>query len=94
MKSRHFVYEMAVLAIVCVIGIFLFPASVGPYPAVHGPVSALQAMRAAMKLRWFMALAFNISCFSYQFSYRPSRPVLGLRQSLYESARRNLILCC
>lgn len=43
--------ELAVLAVVCVLTIFLFPAMQGPYSAVHGPVSALQAARAAARLR-------------------------------------------
>jgi hypothetical protein len=41
----------APLALVCVLGIFLFPAMQGPYSVVHGPVSALLAMRAAAKVR-------------------------------------------
>ncbi len=43
--------ELAVLAVLCVLTIFLFPAMQGPYSAVHGPVSALQAARAAARLR-------------------------------------------
>lgn len=43
--------ELALLALVCVLTIFLFPAMQGPYSAVHGPVSALQAARAAARLR-------------------------------------------
>lgn len=43
--------ELAVLAVVCVLTIFLFPAGQGPYSAVHGPASALQAARAAARLR-------------------------------------------
>lgn len=43
--------ELAVLAVLCVLTIFLFPAMQGPYSAVHGPVTALQAARAAARLR-------------------------------------------
>ena len=43
--------QLAVVAVVCVLTIFLFPTMQGPYSAVHGPVSALQATRAAARLR-------------------------------------------
>src|ERR1700744_6102615 len=43
--------ELALLALVCVVTIFLFPSIQGPYPVVHGPVSALSASRAAARLR-------------------------------------------
>jgi hypothetical protein len=57
MKSRLFGNELTLITILCVVGIFLFPASAGPYSAIHGPVTALQAVRAAMKIRWNIALA-------------------------------------
>jgi len=44
-------YELAMLAVVCVLTIFLFPATQGPYSVVNGPVTALQAARAAIRLR-------------------------------------------
>jgi hypothetical protein len=43
--------ELAVLTVLCVLTIFLFPAVQGPYSAVHGPVTALQAVRAVARLR-------------------------------------------
>jgi len=55
--TRHFGHELAIVAIVCVLGIFLFPAAAGSYSAVHGPVTALQAMRRSIRLRWAMAVA-------------------------------------
>lgn len=41
----------AILAVVCVLSVFFFPAMQGPYPVVHGPVTALLAVRAAGRLR-------------------------------------------
>jgi len=41
----------AVVALVCVLSIFFFPAMQGPYSVVHGPVTALLAVRAAARLR-------------------------------------------
>ena len=43
--------ELAVLAVLCTLTIFFFPAMHGPYSAIHGPVTALQAARAAARLR-------------------------------------------
>ena len=42
---------LAVLAAVCVLATFFFPGMEGPYPAVHGPVTALLSLRAATRLR-------------------------------------------
>ena len=42
--------ELAVVAVLCVLTIFLFPSTQGPYPVVHGPVTALLAARAAARL--------------------------------------------
>lgn len=43
--------ELAVLAVLGVLTIFLFPAMQGPYSVVHGPATALQAARAAASLQ-------------------------------------------
>lgn len=43
--------ELAVLGVLGVLTIFLFPAMQGPYSAVNGPVTALQAARAAASLQ-------------------------------------------
>jgi hypothetical protein len=42
---------LAVFAVVCVLATFFFPGIEGPYPAVHGPVTALLSIRAAARLR-------------------------------------------
>ncbi|MGA7079241.1 MAG: hypothetical protein ACLPZJ_06365 [Terriglobales bacterium] len=39
------------MAVLCVLTIFLFPAMQGPYSVVNGPVTALQAIRAAGRMR-------------------------------------------
>lgn len=43
--------ELAVLTVLCVLMIFFFPVMQGPYSVVHGPATALQAARAAARLR-------------------------------------------
>ena len=57
MFPRHLGYEFAILAAVCALGIFLFPATSGPYSAVHGPVTALLSARAKLKLCSGLAIA-------------------------------------
>jgi hypothetical protein len=47
----------APLAVICILGIFLFPALQGPYSVVHGPASALLAIRAAAKVQIAIAQA-------------------------------------
>ena len=49
--------ELAILAVLCVLGIFFFPAIQGPYSVVHGPVTALLAARTAIRLRISIAQA-------------------------------------
>lgn len=56
MISRHFAFGLVTVALLCVVSIFLFPATTGPYSAVHGPASTLVSLRARMRLRWAMAL--------------------------------------
>jgi hypothetical protein len=57
MMLRHLGYELALVAIVCTLAIFLFPAVSGPYPIVHGPATALRAMRAWLLLLIALTLA-------------------------------------
>jgi len=46
---------LALIAVICVLSIFFFPAMRGPYSVVHGPVTALLAARAAAGLRMSIA---------------------------------------
>jgi hypothetical protein len=43
--------ELAVLAVLSVLTIFLFPGVQGPYSVMHGPATAFQAAQAAARLR-------------------------------------------
>lgn len=51
MTSGRIGCAIAVAALLCVLTIFFFPAVQGPYSAVHGPVTALLALRAAASVR-------------------------------------------
>lgn len=57
MKTHLLGSQLAVLVLLCVTVLFFCPAAAGPYAAVHGPVSALQSIRALWKLRWIIATA-------------------------------------
>lgn len=61
MMSGRIEYEIAFLALVCTLSIFLFPAVQGPYSAVHGPVTTLLSMRLGARLRLgILAAAFSV----------------------------------
>jgi len=57
MFPRNLGYELTILAVICTVAIFLFPAARGSYSAVHGPVTALLSFRVRLKLWLGMALA-------------------------------------
>ena len=47
MPDRSFRRELSIVALLCMLGIFLCPSTYGPYSAVYGPVTALRAIRVA-----------------------------------------------
>jgi hypothetical protein len=51
MISDRIGYEPAIVVVFCILSLFLFPSVQGSYSATHGPVTALQAMRAAAHVR-------------------------------------------
>gem|GEM_PF-1777607 len=51
MSSGRIAGTLAGIAVISVLAIFLFPATQGPYSVVHGPVTALLSVRAAVGLR-------------------------------------------
>jgi hypothetical protein len=55
--SRQLSYEFALVAILCTLALFLFPAVQGPYSAVHGPVTALLSLKAKVFLCLALLLA-------------------------------------
>lgn len=73
--------ELAVVAVFCVLTIFLFPSVQGPYSVVHGPVTALLAARAA--IRWRITLAQSaLGCLYCSLIL----PVFALSRILLEQA--------
>ena len=59
MNSGRIASLLVVLAVFCVLSIFFFPGIEGPYPAVHGPVTALLSLRAAARLRMALRAGVN-----------------------------------
>lgn len=55
--SRQLSYEFVLVAILCTVALFLFPAVQGPYSAVHGPVTALLSLKAKVFLCLTLLLA-------------------------------------
>jgi hypothetical protein len=51
MDSGRNEFEIAVLIVLCVLTIFVFPVIQGPYSVVNGPATAFRAARAATHLR-------------------------------------------
>ena len=56
MSFPQIVWAFAVGCAICVFLLFLFPASSGPFQAVHGPATALRAKQAADLI--FLRIAF------------------------------------
>ncbi|HVM92456.1 MAG TPA: hypothetical protein VMT67_06565 [Terriglobales bacterium] len=59
MPSGRIGAELAVVAIFCILTIFLFPLMQGPYSVVNGPVTALQAARTAARVRYAIQSALK-----------------------------------
>lgn len=57
MTLGRFAAVFALVSVLCVLTVFLFPALQGPYSAVHGPVTAFQSARAAAGVRTAMVRA-------------------------------------
>ena len=55
--SRQLSYEVTLIAILCTVALFFFPAVQGPYSAVHGPVTALLSLKAKLFLCLILFLA-------------------------------------
>jgi hypothetical protein len=58
--SRHLTRELSLVVIVGILSIFLFAAPSGPYPAVHGPVTALRALHFSIAILWSIAIAVSM----------------------------------
>jgi len=95
MVARHFGYELAILVILCIVGIFLFPAAGGPYAAVHGPTTALLAARAASRMRWAMAVAgLGLASLISALAFLRPIPAIEFETALSGRAQQRDLLRC
>ena len=51
---------LSLVALLCILSIFLFAAPSGPYSAVHGPVTALRAFHGSLAMFWSIATAASL----------------------------------
>lgn len=64
---------LALLAVFCVLAVFLCHSMQGPYSAVHGPVTALLSVRAASSVRMaILHVASNV------LQFRPVAPLVSM----------------
>jgi hypothetical protein len=56
---------LALLAVLCMLTAFFFPAVQGPYSVVHGPVTVFHAARVGASLRMALARAGLRAALSY-----------------------------
>jgi hypothetical protein len=68
MMARGYLCRLVLLTSVCVLSIFFFPAGQGPYPAVHGPITALQSLQNSSQLLFSFLLAGCLVCASFAAS--------------------------
>ena len=89
--------ELAVVAVFCVLMIFLFPSVQGPYSMVHGPVTALLAARAAVRLRIAIVQAALNSVGNYLVSSLVALSWMALPPAEFQSIslpQYNTVLRC
>lgn len=50
--GRHLTMQVSLVALLCMVSTCLVSGPVGPYSAVHGPVTAFRALRASILMFW------------------------------------------
>jgi hypothetical protein len=73
--SRRVVYETSLVIFLCVLSLFLFPAPSGPYPAVHGPATALRVGNAWSQISAVMEQALHSFASSHIFVSNVAGPL-------------------
>jgi hypothetical protein len=97
MISGRIGWELAALAVLCVLTIFLFPTAQGPYSVVHGPATAFQAARAAARLRTAIVQGALICLGNYLISPLEVLSWISLSNTEFQSVslpEYNIILRC
>jgi len=93
--NRRLKPGLSVVVLVCTLGIFLFPAAAGPYSVVHGPVTTLRALQAAVAVFWSIALAgLSLSLEVRPFAAMRGRPPWAVKPAASGNAIRQTVLRC
>ncbi len=82
---------LGILAVLCVLLLLFFPLMSGPFPATHGPVTALRARRYFLTLLFSM-IAASRCCFTALLPV--SRVLIALRQRSGEDRPEAVPLLC
>jgi len=67
--SRQLNCDFAIVAILCTIALFFFPAIHGPYSAVHGPVTTLRSAKTRLQ-NWFASIFADLQVLAAQLNFR------------------------
>jgi hypothetical protein len=82
---HHRQYKIALFAVLCVIAVFLCHVPDGPWSAVHGPASALEAARYALTFFLLMTLAASIVIRRLFHGFLPASACLYTTAEMHES---------
>jgi hypothetical protein len=55
--GRHLTMQVSLVVLLCMVSTCLLSVPVGPYSAVHGPVTAFRALRASIVMFWSIVVA-------------------------------------
>jgi hypothetical protein len=94
MGDRRLRRELSIVALVCTLGIFLCPSSSGPYSSVHGPVTALRAIRIATDVvQAFQLVPSKTASTGLKLAFE-HRPPAQKRARIVPDLPHDLILRC
>jgi hypothetical protein len=85
---------LSLALLLCALHIFLFPAAIGPYSAVNGPVTALRALAASITILWLLSLAALLGRAARHSHLYRLRSLPPVRMFLLENDQRDMVLRC
>lgn len=65
MRRNHFRFALFALCLIFgTLVLLMWPLPIGPYPATHGPVTALRATRSAVLIAWSLTIAIRLTSYA------------------------------
>jgi hypothetical protein len=62
MGAKHLSFRLFALCLILgILVLLMWPLSIGPYPATHGPVTALRATRSAVLIAWSLTIGIRLA---------------------------------